>query len=178
MDEHFSQDLDSLSAGVEYEGLSEKFQAFLARASSCRPIFSSQPSHSLSQMTSSSSAASRSSPPKSQLIVLEDLPNILHPATQASFHAALESFIASPEGSVAPLVIIISDAGLRGEGEDDNARWKSRGKEAMDVRNVLPPSLLHSPFVTQIRYISCYSSIICTLRLDLKFQSHSIHLYA
>ncbi|KAI0327719.1 Rad17-domain-containing protein [Cubamyces sp. BRFM 1775] len=153
MDEHFSQGYDSLSTGVEYEGLSEKFQAFLARASNCRPIFSSQPSvHSSSQPTPSSSAASRFSPPKSQLIVLEDLPNILHPATQASFHAALETFIASPEGSVAPLVIIISDAGLRGEGEGENASWNSRGKEAMDVRNVLPPSLLHSPFVTQISF--------------------------
>ncbi|KAH9896590.1 Rad17 cell cycle checkpoint protein-domain-containing protein [Cubamyces lactineus] len=152
MDEHFNQDLNSSSTGVEYEGLSEKFQAFLARASNCRPLFpSTSSSQSLSQSTASSSAP-RSSPSNSQLIVLEDLPNILHPATQASFHAALESFVASPGGSVAPLIIIISDAGLRGEVEDENARWKSRGKEAMDVRNVLPPSLLHSPFVTQISF--------------------------
>ncbi|KAI0353325.1 hypothetical protein OH77DRAFT_1483691 [Trametes cingulata] len=190
MDEHFSRDPDSDSSFVEYEGLSDKFQAFLTRASSCRPIFSSQPSAQptssqasrSSQLPPSSSSSSTTatpaaSPPKRQLILLEDLPNILHPATQASFHAALEAFVASPEGSVAPLVIIISDAGVRGENpEEDIPRWKSRTKEAMDVRNVLPPSLLHSPYVTQISFnpiAATYMRTALKTLLDRHFSSSS-----
>ncbi|OSD07710.1 Rad17-domain-containing protein [Trametes coccinea BRFM310] len=187
MDEHFARDPDSTSGnwtGVEYEGLSEKFQAFLTRASSCRPLFSSQPStqRSSSQASprpppiSSSSTVSGTPPSKRQLILLEDLPNILHPPTQAAFHAALETFVAASEGSVAPLVVVISDAGLRGEGAEDEGgtRWKSRGKEAMDVRNVLPPSLLHSPYVTQISFnpiASTYMRSALKTLLDRHFSS-------
>ncbi|KAI9069618.1 Rad17-domain-containing protein [Trametes sanguinea] len=184
MDEHFARDPDSASGnwtGVEYEGLSEKFEAFLTRASSCRPLFSSQPSAQKSESqrpppSSSSSALPGPPPSKRQLILLEDLPNILHPPTQAAFHAVLETFVASSEGSVAPLVIIISDAGLRGEGAEDDGgtRWKSRGKEAMDVRNVLPPSLLHSPYVTQISFnpiASTYMRSALKTLLDRHFAS-------
>ncbi|KAI0763953.1 Rad17-domain-containing protein [Trametes elegans] len=166
MDDHFSREPDHSPSGwasTEYEGLSDKFQAFLTRASSCRPIFTSQSSAQSasqasrsSQLTpsrSSSVVAPHASPLRRQLIVLEDLPNVLHPATQASFHAALEAFVASPENAVSPLVIIVSDAGLRGEvGEDDGTRWKSRSKEAMDIRNILSNSLLTSPYVTQISF--------------------------
>ncbi|KAI0674065.1 Rad17-domain-containing protein [Trametes maxima] len=156
MDEQFSPDSHSTSAGwasVEYEGLSDKFQAFLTRASTCPTRASSQASHSSQLPSSSSSSAASSSTPKRQLILLEDLPNVLHPTTQVSFHAALEKFVSTAESSVAPLVIIISDAGLRGEnGEEDGSRWKSRNREAMDVRNVLSPSLLNSPYVTQVSF--------------------------
>ncbi|KAH9855575.1 Rad17-domain-containing protein [Lenzites betulinus] len=164
MDEQFALDRDSTSGwgSVDYEGLSEKFQAFLTRASSCRPLFSPQnPLQSSSQtsrssqkpLSSSSNTIASSSAPKRQLILLEDLPNVLHPATQISFHSALENFASSPDAGAAPLVIIISDAGVRGMNpEDDGPRFKPRAKEAMDVRNVLPPSLLHSPYVTQISF--------------------------
>ncbi|KAI8970634.1 Rad17-domain-containing protein [Trametes punicea] len=187
MDEHFTRDPDSTSADwttVEYEGLFEKFRAFLTRASSCRPIFSSQSSTQSSSQaselppsSSSSSRASKALSAQQQLILLEDLPNILHPSTRASFQSSLESFVSSSEGGVAPLVIIISDAGLRGEGlEDDNSKWKSRSKEALDVRNVLPPSLLHSPFVTQISFnpiASTYMRAALKTLLDRHFASSS-----
>lgn len=77
-----------------------------------------------------------------QVILLEDLPNILHASTQASFHTALEAFVNSHDSAVAPLVIVISDTGLRGEEPEDGGgtRWRSKSKEAMDVRSVLPPS--------------------------------------
>ena len=160
MDERFhnTEDWD----GLEYEGLSKKFQAFLLRAATCRPIFASPLSTQSSQHTQSSHKSQSQSSTTStqgngsfrrQVILLEDLPNILHPPTQAAFHAALEAFVSFSESTVAPLVLIISDAGLRGEdAEADTSRWRSRAKEAMDVRNVLPPSLLNSPYVTQIRY--------------------------
>ena len=146
--------------GIEYEGSADKFRTFLGRASTCRPIFTSQSSTSQTQSTQgsrmsvSSASSSGAGSSRQRVILLEDLPNILHSATQTSFHAALEDFVETPDGGAAPLVIIISDAGLRGEdGEERGARWKSRSKEAMDVRNVLPPNLLRSPYVTQIKCV-------------------------
>ena len=161
MDEQFSRS-DGDWNGVEYEGLVDKFRTFLTRASTCRPIFPSQTSAShtrstqgsrTSQVQASSSSSSRgASSSRRKVILLEDLPNILHPATQSSFHAALDDFVRAPDGGVSPLVIIVSDAGLRGEdAEEGGARWRSRSKDAIDVRNVLPPHLLDSPYVTQIK---------------------------
>ena len=158
MDEQFSRSEDSWN-GSAYESLSEKFQTFLTRAASCRPLFapsSMTPHGSQSTQSSRTSQVSGASTQFSgrRIILLEDLPNILHAPTQTSFHDALEAFVAAHEASVVPLVLIISDAGLRGEGaEGDVPRWRSRGKEAMDVRNVLPPSLLNSPYVVQITYV-------------------------
>ncbi|PIL27277.1 hypothetical protein GSI_10424 [Ganoderma sinense ZZ0214-1] len=149
--------------GIEYEGSADKFRTFLGRASTCRPIFASQSSTSHTQSTqgsrisSSSASSTGAGSSRQRIILLEDLPNVLYPPTQSSFHAALEDFVDTPDRGAAPLVIIISDAGLRGEdAEDGGARWKSRSKEAMDVRNVLPPNLLRSPYVTQIN--SLYSN--------------------
>ncbi|TFY52729.1 hypothetical protein EVJ58_g9851 [Rhodofomes roseus] len=192
MDERFTrEDHDDLEYGDSgewgpYEGLSDKFRNFLARASSCRSVFGTQvvPLHSqspapsqlqshsrsstLSQSqprSSASAPASQSSAPstsaarpfdKRQVILLEDLPNILHPGTQAAFHAALEAFVSLPDTSTAPLVLIVSDAGLRGEdteadGAGASTSWR-RAKEAVDIRSVLPSQLLGSPYVTQIGF--------------------------
>lgn len=87
--------------------------------------------------------------------MLEDLPNILHIPTQEAFHAALKAVIDSPLPSVTPIVVIVSDAGLRGESgqEDGNSTWNRKGKEAIDIRSVLPPGMLTSPYVTQIRSV-------------------------
>ena len=161
MDEQFSRS-DGDWNGIKYEGLVDKFRMFLTRASTCRPIFPSQTSASHTQSTqgsrtsqvpaSGSSSSCGASSSRRQVILLEDLPNILHPATQSSFHAALDDFVRAPDGGVSPLVIIVSDAGLRGEdAEEGGARWRSRSKDAIDVRNVLPPHLLNSPYVTQIK---------------------------
>ena len=55
--------------------------------------------------------------------------------------------------NAAPIVIIVSDVGLRGEESDDKMiqTSSSRGRDVVDIRTVLPPSLLHSAYVTQIR---------------------------
>jgi cell cycle checkpoint protein len=89
-------------------------------------------------------------------VLLEDLPNILHPETQTQFHEALQQYIQRSTTTyvdAAPVVIVISDAGLRGESGDDagagQSTWKT--KDAVDVRSVIPPGLLHSPFTTQIK---------------------------
>ncbi|KZT02770.1 P-loop containing nucleoside triphosphate hydrolase protein [Laetiporus sulphureus 93-53] len=173
-DERFARDArlspgDNAMGQMEYEGLSEKFRAFLARASNCRTVFSNsgaqgpslQSPSSLSQRSTSSSAegfpASHdtdfSARSKRKVILLEDLPNILHPGTQDAFHTALEAFIShAPPDYVAPLVIIVSDAGLRGEDVDNDAGPWRRAKETIDIRLVLPHNLLNSPFTTHVRF--------------------------
>jgi len=55
-----------------------------------------------------------------------------------------------------PLVIIISDSGLRGENVDEiwdgggSTRWSK--KEIIDIRSALGADLFHSPYVTHIAF--------------------------
>lgn len=114
------------------------------------------PSHSQTQSSTQRSG-------KRQLILLEDLPNLLHQPTQARFQAALRAIciptsnLSEPPGP--PIVIILSDSGLRAEHPDDDTwdggsnvrRWDK--KEVLDIRNVLGPELLTSPYVTRIGYV-------------------------
>jgi cell cycle checkpoint protein len=79
--------------------LAQKFHRFITRASACPAL--STPHHAR------------------RVILLEDLPNILHQPTQHAFHIALDSIIASPSSSLTLVVIIVSDAGVRGEDPDD-----------------------------------------------------------
>ena len=133
-----------------YEAIFTKFEAFLTRASTCQNIFpniDSQPSQS--KMTKSS--------PRRHVILLEDLPNILHARTQTQFHEALNSLVASaPANPAVPLVIIISDAGMRGEASDERISTGSeRNKiQVVDVRTVLSKDLLGGPYVTEIGYLT------------------------
>ncbi|EPQ51476.1 hypothetical protein GLOTRDRAFT_48731, partial [Gloeophyllum trabeum ATCC 11539] len=127
---------------ADYEGAMDKFQAFAARASSCRPVFSSAPSQSSQSNLSSS---------KHQLILLEDLPNVAHAQTQERFHAILEGLVHSP--SLIPVVVVVSDAGERGEsGEDVGFASGPSRREAVGVRSVVPPGLLRSPYATEIKF--------------------------
>jgi cell cycle checkpoint protein len=117
--------------------MSVKFETFLSRASS----YSSLSFKSSTQLTTK------------RLILLEDLPNILHLGTRETFHSALESFVhATP---TCPLVIIVSDSGTRGEARDSAGGWQAGGSKdvAIDIRSVLPKSLLGGPYVTEIKYV-------------------------
>ncbi|EIM79628.1 Rad17-domain-containing protein [Stereum hirsutum FP-91666 SS1] len=132
-----------------YESTMDKFEAFLTRAGSYRSIFSSSlpsssslsPSPAAPGPSSSRTQTSSQQPPqkqqqqKQQLILLEDLPNILHPSVRDRFHATLKAYLAIPSSysssssaqasenekgrAPAPIVIIISDTGLRGEGSEE-----------------------------------------------------------
>ncbi|CAL1710781.1 unnamed protein product [Somion occarium] len=139
-DEHFT-----------YEGLSERFQAFLTRATNCHSVVGLR-----SNNVKSSSASSSGQGVKRQIVLLEDLPNILHARTQQTFHEALVASVNSNFLSTSPIVIIISDAGLRGETDPDDmsygSSWKGKGRETLDVRTALPRSLIGSPYVTQIEF--------------------------
>ena len=115
----------------------------------------------MSTYSQTQSSTQRSSKP--QLILLEDLPNLLHQPTQARFQAALRSLCIpnsnSSEPPGPPIVIIVSDSGLRAEQPDDETwdggsggrRWDR--KEVLDIRSILGPDLLTSPYVTRIGYV-------------------------
>ncbi|KAG8216677.1 Rad17-domain-containing protein [Butyriboletus roseoflavus] len=150
---------------LDTETLFDKFQAFLTRATTCNSVFGhcniTQRRRAESLVpTYSQSQTSTLRPSKRQLILLEDLPNLLHQPTQVRFQAALRSLciptpnMSEPPGP--PIVIIVSDSGLRAEQPDDDTwdggsnerRWDK--KEVLDIRNVLGPELLTSPYVTRI----------------------------
>ena len=169
MDERFFRAEDGWE-GVEYEGLSEKFRSFLHRASSCRSIFANSASALNDSQSTQSSRSSRAPPstaassastptpssssPRRRVILIEDLPNILHQPTQEAFHSALEELVGSSENDVTPVILIISDTGLRGEDSDGSgSRWRPRAKDVIDVRNALSSVLLSSPAVRQVRCV-------------------------
>lgn len=133
-----------------------KFENFLARASQCRTLLGTPP------QSSSSAGLSRSDQDSKQIILLEDLPNILHEPTQSSLHAVLESFLESPPG--VPLVIIISEASTRGEFRDERIAENGGGsssRDNVDIRTVLPSTMINGPFVRQIQYVDCFISQSC-----------------
>ncbi|KAF6752782.1 Rad17 cell cycle checkpoint protein-domain-containing protein [Ephemerocybe angulata] len=121
-----------------------KFSTFFTRAASCRNLFSHQ-------------TPSASTTAQKQIILLEDLPNILHPKTQEEFHACLKGLTESPVGDPPiPVVIVISDAGIRGEARDERIAggggWGRGKEEVLDVRSVVSRDLLNGPYVTQIPF--------------------------
>ncbi|KAG2343137.1 Rad17-domain-containing protein [Suillus weaverae] len=145
---------------IDTEALFDKFQAFLTRASSCYNIFAASfaiASTSRPPSTQSLPSTSSSHPSNRHLILLEDLPNILHLPTQARFHDALQSLCSSSE-STPPVVIIISDSGLRGENAYNDDSWDGAGgarwskKETIDIRSLLGADLSTSPYVTRIAF--------------------------
>ncbi|TFK34628.1 Rad17 cell cycle checkpoint protein-domain-containing protein [Crucibulum laeve] len=185
----------------DYESLFTKFETFLNRASSCQNIFASSASsskapsppqfHSSTSKPKSPSIQSSGSPgAKKHVILLEDLPNILHARTQAQFHAALNSLVSSlPSEPPVPVIIIVSDAGVRGEAGDDvgtggsglsRGGWgRDRDRDVVDVRTVLGKELLNSPYVTQV----VFNPIAVTLMrkalqalLSTHFSSYSVSL--
>ncbi|KAJ7650689.1 Rad17 cell cycle checkpoint protein-domain-containing protein [Roridomyces roridus] len=124
---------------IDDDTLFSKFETFLERASTCQNLFE----------------AASSSAKKRQLILVEDFPNILHSDTQVRFHAALNALVSSPTDPPVPVVVIVSDAGLRGEASDErlaNGSWGKDRDQALDIRSVLPKDLLHGPYVTQIAF--------------------------
>ncbi|KAG8884025.1 Cell cycle checkpoint protein rad17 [Tulasnella sp. 332] len=93
--------------------------------------------------------------PLRQLILLEDLPNILHSATRDAFQSALTAFATSAEIPSCPLVIVISDSGVRGESKDERGGYGAGGSgqdETVDARSVIPPGILNGPYCTHVPF--------------------------
>lgn len=132
---------------LERETHTEKFDSFFKRVTKGQQLRTS------ASQPSSSASGARSYQLKRQVVLLEDLPNVLHGPTQAAFHAALERFVAEPPEF--PVVVIISEASTRGETRDEQLALSGGGyhgsKDSVDIRSVIPPALLGGPYVTQIR---------------------------
>ncbi|KAH9060573.1 Rad17-domain-containing protein [Lactarius vividus] len=96
------------------------FATFLARAGAYTSIFTSA---------------------RQKLVLVEDLPNILHPAIRARFHDALRTHVEHGP-SVAPVVLVVSDAGLCVEASSNGSS---------NARAVVPPGLPAHLF-TEIRF--------------------------
>ena len=144
----YSESFDPTSPEDVTEGLFARFESFLTRAATCSSIFSA---------TSSSKTPGLNESSRPRIILLEDLPNVLHHETQTRFHQALVSLVNSPPSEPpVPVVIIVSDAGMRGE-EWDERIMEGRGfgrdkNQVVDGRAVIPKELLHSVYVTEIGY--------------------------
>ncbi|KAK0200003.1 Rad17 cell cycle checkpoint protein-domain-containing protein [Desarmillaria ectypa] len=143
----------------DHEALFSKFETFLARASTCNNLFrDAAPLASSSQATPSSSTKltqPSTNVNKRRIILLEDLPNLLHDDTKARFHVALQSLVIDPSPNPVPIVIIVSDTGMRGEASDERLSAGSTYREqdgVVDIRTVLSKDMLNGPYVTQIRF--------------------------
>lgn len=154
-------DDDPSSRNYDHDGeaLFTKFESFINRASSCHNIFiggSNSRVPSPSELKSKSTSPPISKPISTrQIILLEDLPNILHSTTQTKFHAILQSLVRSPTSNPpVPVVIIVSDAGMRGEASDERIAngggWGKDKDGVVNVRTVLSRDLLGGPYVTLI----------------------------
>ncbi|KAI9441232.1 Rad17-domain-containing protein [Lactarius indigo] len=102
------------------------FATFLARAGAYTSIFTSA---------------------RQKLVLVEDLPNILHPTVRARFHDALRTHVERGP-SVAPVVLVVSDAGLCVEASSNGS---SSRDVVIDARAVVPPGLPTHLF-TEIRF--------------------------
>ena len=85
---------------------------------------------------------------RQKLVLVEDLPNILHPAVRARFHDALRAHVERGP-SVAPVVLVVSDAGLCVEASSNGS---SSRDVVIDGRTVLPPGLPAHLF-SEIRFL-------------------------
>ena len=105
----------------------DAFATFLARAGAYASVFT---------------------PARQKLVLVEDLPNILHPAVCARFHDALRAHVERGP-SVAPVVLVVSDAGLCVEASSSGS---SSRDVVIDARTVVPPGLPVHLF-SEIRFL-------------------------
>ncbi|KAI9509328.1 Rad17-domain-containing protein [Russula earlei] len=115
------------SAFADERSTSDAFANFLTRAGAYTSVFTST---------------------RRKLVLVEDLPNILHPAVRSRFHDALRAHV-EREWDVAPLVLVISDAGARAEGDSNGERSRD---QVIDARTVIPLGLSSTFLLSEIRF--------------------------
>ncbi|KAJ3740153.1 Rad17 cell cycle checkpoint protein-domain-containing protein [Lentinula detonsa] len=129
-----------------------KFRLFLERASKCQNVFKTSPTP-LSPYSSSSSSLNPTQ--THRIILLEDLPNILHASIRSQFQDVIRSLIENADPDPVPIIIIVSDSGMRGEAGDErlvNGAWGHDDEGAFDIRSLLPKDVLHGPYVEEIKF--------------------------
>ncbi|KAJ3781672.1 Rad17 cell cycle checkpoint protein-domain-containing protein [Lentinula aff. detonsa] len=145
-------DFITASSWVSDDTMFTKFRLFLERASKCQNVFKTSPTP-LSPYSSSSSSVN---PTQTQrIILLEDLPNILHASIRSQFQDVIRSLIENADPDPVPIIIIVSDSGMRGEAGDErlvNGAWGHDDEGAFDIRSLLPKDVLHGPYVEEIKF--------------------------
>ncbi|KAK7062650.1 RFC checkpoint protein Rad17 [Paramarasmius palmivorus] len=135
------QAFSTLSSQREYDNSFSKFEMFLHRATNCHTVFTQGSSSSQSQNTHESRGR--------RVIFLEDLPNVGHLTIRTRFHAALQAVVSSSHGDFVPIILVVSDPGIRGEAEDERLSsgiWRRDNDGAIDAQSVLPKDVLNGPF--------------------------------
>lgn len=87
------------------------------------------------------------------MILLEDLPNVNHPPTRASFIAALDAFLRQSGEHNTPLILIMSDTIPRLDewgAEGSSRSYRDRVDATLTVRNLIPPSIRRDVGFTNI----------------------------
>ncbi|KAG9121368.1 Cell cycle checkpoint protein rad17, partial [Ceratobasidium sp. 392] len=147
-----SDEFSTAGGDYNYESAVTKLVAFLDRAGSYNSLTLS---NTTPRPSSSNSTPDMTTTKKQKILLLEDLPSLSHPRVKSTFHAALvrfaETFSTSPhQPSPPPLVIIISDAGLRAD--ESGPSYSYERADVLDTRSVLPPALMTSHYVTQVKF--------------------------
>ncbi|KAF8634027.1 hypothetical protein AX17_004292 [Amanita inopinata Kibby_2008] len=140
-----------------YETLMVKFETFFNRASNCQSLLTTSSLKTHATSSQSSQTPRSSNVPGRRIVLLEDLPNVLHPDTQARFHVILRGLVDGPPvDQPVPVVIIISDAQTRGEDSDEFIAYSrtrnGQGDGVINIRTVFPRDLLNGPYVTEIAF--------------------------
>ena len=98
---------------------------------------------------------------------------------------SLQSLVDSDLPGTAPIVIIVSDAGVRGDAMDERMSaggsgggTGSWGKDVIDIRSVLPSGLLHSVYVTEIACVRISFTGWFLTRMGIQLQPNSPHTHA
>ncbi|ESK91582.1 hypothetical protein Moror_2500 [Moniliophthora roreri MCA 2997] len=142
IDSEFLAQSNRLNPIYEHDNSFGKFEMFLNRAANCHTVFPS-------------SSKQKDKSGGRRVILLEDLPNIGNSTIRARFHTVLQATVNSSNGDSVPIVIVVSDPGMRGEAEDEklaSGMWRRDNDRAVDAQSVLPKDMLNGPFVTHIRF--------------------------
>ena len=130
----FGKVLSSLTlSGAKLLGVADTpdaFATFLTRAGAYTSVFAST---------------------RRKIVLLEDLPNVLHPAVRSRFHDALRAHV-ERAWDVAPVVLVISDAGVCAEG-DSNGGGRGGRDLVIDTRTVVPPGFSSLSHFSEIRSV-------------------------
>ncbi|EJT99612.1 Rad17-domain-containing protein [Dacryopinax primogenitus] len=134
-----------------FESSSFRFETYLSHTHSVLPWSPPNPS------TAGTSAA--------RLLLLEDLPNVLHADTRQAFQSYIQGLVESGTGP--PIVLIVSESGSRAMGADT---W--RREEKWDIRNILGPRLMNSPYMMEIQFNAVAPTIMHTALSRILSQTH------
>ncbi|KAJ1955250.1 RFC checkpoint protein Rad17, partial [Linderina pennispora] len=143
----------ALGFDIDEVGVVEQFAAFLKRAERYTPL----------QLDASGEVSgSRGSAPstRGQIVLVDDLPNILHRDTRESFRSALLRFISIPARQSFPLVIVVTESFSTQDLLDDASRRSWRLRDDDKSANTEVATWCASDIIPSAVYSSAYCQSI------------------